>query len=108
MAQLRQDYDQFQKRGAEVVVIGPEDQNAFKRYWEKENLPYVGVANPDHSVLKAYGQRVKLLRLGRLPSVVVVDRAGMVYFQHHGNSMSDIPSNSRILQLLDEINALDG
>jgi hypothetical protein len=31
MAQLRQDYDEFVKRDAEVLVIGPEDEVAFAR-----------------------------------------------------------------------------
>lgn len=105
MAQLRQDYDRFRQRGAEIVVVGPEDADAFHAYWQQEDLPYIGLADPEHRVLKAYGQRVKLLKLGRLPSLVVVDRSGQVYFQHHGNSMRDIPSNERILSLIDELNA---
>ena len=33
---------------------------------------------------------------------------GMVRFVHYGHSMSDIPDNSELLALLDEINASDG
>ncbi len=32
MAQLRQDYNQFVKRDAEVIAIGPEDAASFSRH----------------------------------------------------------------------------
>ena len=40
MAQLRQDYQEFVAREAEVVVVGPEDREAFASYWEKEKIPF--------------------------------------------------------------------
>ena len=61
MAQLRQDYQKFTERDAEVVVVGPDSEQAFKDYWQKEELPYVGLADPTHTVAKRYGQEVKLL-----------------------------------------------
>ena len=65
----------------------------------------IGLPNPDHSVAKLYGQQVRLIKLGRMPALVIVDKGGKVYYQHHGNSMSDIPENERVLALLDELNA---
>ena len=35
MAQLRQDYQQFVNRDAEILIVGPDDQKAFVEYWEK-------------------------------------------------------------------------
>jgi len=32
MAQLRQDYDQFVEKNAEIIAIGPEDAPAFRKY----------------------------------------------------------------------------
>jgi len=104
MAQLRQDYQQFVERGAEIVVVGPENAEAFADYWEKENLPFVGLPNAKNSVLKLYGQQIKLFKLGRMPAQVVVDKQGMARFVHYGHSMSDIPPNSELLALLDELN----
>ncbi len=51
MAQLRQEYPEFQARGAEVVVVGPEDAEAFRRYWAKEQLPFIGLPDPSLSVV---------------------------------------------------------
>jgi peroxiredoxin len=104
MAQLRQDYQQFVERGAEVVVVGPEDQEAFQDYWEKEALPFVGLPDPTHSVLKLYGQEVNLFKLGRMPAQVAIDRNSVARYVHYGHSMQDIPPNDEILALLDELN----
>jgi peroxiredoxin len=105
MAQLRQDYPQFVARDIEVVVVGPEDARAFAAYWQKESLPFIGLPDPTHSVLKLYGQEVNLFKLGRMPAQVLIDKAGVARFVHYGHSMSDIPKNKEILALGDEINA---
>ena len=101
MAQLRQDYQQFVGRGAEVVVVGPDDEKAFERYWQEEQLPFVGLPDPRHTVLKLYGQKVNLFKYGRMPAQVLIDREGQARFVHYGHSMSDIPENGRILELLE-------
>jgi peroxiredoxin len=104
MAQLRRDYEEFVKRGAEIVVVGPEGESAFQDYWKKESLPFVGLPDPKASVLKLYGQEVSLFKLGRMPAQVVVNRHGNVRFIHYGHSMSDIPENEELLALLDKLN----
>ena len=104
MAQLRQDYQEFVKRETQVLVIGPEDARAFENYWNANDLPFIGLPDPHASVLKLYGQEVNLFKLGRMPAQVIVDKAGMARFVHYGHSMSDIPKNSEVLGLLDQIN----
>jgi peroxiredoxin Q/BCP len=104
MAQLRQDYQEFVDRKTEIVVAGPENAEAFKNYFEKNDLPFVGLPDPKASVLKLYGQEVNIFKLGRMPAQVVVDQQGVARFVHYGHSMSDIPENAELLTLLDEIN----
>jgi peroxiredoxin len=104
MAQLRHDYAEFVKRQTEIVVVGPEGAAAFEDYWQKNDLPFVGLPDPKASVLKLYGQEINLFKLGRMPAQVIVDQAGNVRFVHYGHSMSDIPENEEVLALLDEIN----
>mgnify|MGYP005850388219 CR=1 FL=1 len=103
MAQLRRDYDQFVARGAEILVVGPDDAAGFARYWGEHDLPFVGLPDPSHSVLKLYGQEVNLFKLGRMPAQAIVDRRGMVRYVHYGHDMSDIPPNDELLGLLDEL-----
>ena len=104
MAQLRQDYSKFVERDIEVVVVGPEDAKAFAAYYAKESLPFIGLPDPKHSVLKLYGQEVNLFKLGRMPAQVLIDKAGTARFIHYGHDMKDIPPNEEILALGDEIN----
>jgi peroxiredoxin Q/BCP len=105
MAQLRQDYAEFVARDIEVVVVGPENAEKFAAYFERESLPFTGLPDPGHSVLKRYGQEVNLFKLGRMPAQVLIDRQGVVRYAHYGHSMSDIPENAELLALLDEMNA---
>jgi peroxiredoxin Q/BCP len=105
MAQLRQDYTRFVERDAEILVVCPEDAGDVRAYWQREDLPYVGLADPGHEVAVRYGQEVKLLKFGRMPALAILDRDGVVRYEHHANSMSDIPSNKTVLDVLDKLNA---
>jgi peroxiredoxin Q/BCP len=104
MAQLRQDYQEFVDRQVALLVLGPENADAFKKYFEKNDLPFIGLPDPKASVLKLYGQEVNLFKLGRMPAQVIVDKKGMARFVHYGHAMSDIPENAELLALIDEIN----
>jgi peroxiredoxin Q/BCP len=101
MAQLRQDYEKFVRLDTEILIAGPEDANAFRDYWAKEKLPFIGLPDPDHKVLKLYGQEVKIFKFGRLPAQVMIDKSGKVRFVHYGHSMSDIPENKELLDLIE-------
>jgi len=104
MAQLRQDFAKFAERDAEIIVVGPEKAKAFRDYWQKEQLNFVGLPDPKHTVLKRYGQEVKLFKLGRMPAQVIVDKQGQARYVHYGHSMSDIPANDELLTILDQLN----
>jgi peroxiredoxin len=106
MAQLRQDQAEFVRRQTQVVVVGPENAAAFKKYWAENELPFTGLPDPQASVLKLYGQEVNLFKLGRMPAQVIVDRSSTVRFVHYGHSMSDIPENSELFALLDQVNGV--
>ena len=104
MAQLRQDYEKFVDLDTEVVVVGPEGPKQFAEYWQKHDLPFIGLPNPKHSVLKLFGQEVNLFKLGRMPAQVILDKQGKARFVHYGKSMSDIPENGELLELIKGIN----
>jgi len=107
MAQLRRDYARFVERDAEVVVVGPDDARAFADYWRVNDLPFVGLPDPDVGVLQLYRQEFNLFRLGRMPAQVVIDKRGIMRFVHYGKSMSDIPGSDELLALLDGLNRED-
>jgi peroxiredoxin len=104
MAQLRQDYDQFIEQDTAVLVVGPEDAKKFASYFTENDLPFTGLPDPKGSVLKRYGQEIKIFKFGRMPAQVLVDKQGIARFVHYGNSMRDIPQTTEILTLLEEMN----
>jgi len=103
MAQLRHDYQKFVEANAVIMVIGPESPTAYKAYFEKELLPFIGLPDPKHEVLKLFGQKVNLFKLGRMPGQIIVDKGGNVRYIHYGHDMTDIPANEEILNLLAKI-----
>jgi len=104
MAQLRDDHGKFEELDTAILVIGPENGKAFQVYWTKNNIPFIGIPDPKHEVLKLYGQEVNLFKLGRMPAMVIVDKTGMARFVHYGRTMSDIPSNQDVLKTLRSLN----
>lgn len=104
MAQLRRDYNKFTERDTEILVVGPDDTKAFSDYWDKHDLPFIGLPDPDHRVANIYGQQVKLLQMGRMPAQVLIDKSGRIRYRHLGNSMADITDNRKIFVLLEALN----
>lgn len=104
MAQLRQDFQKFVDRDAEIIAVGPEDAAAFSSFWESREMPFTGIPDPKHKIGKLYGQKVDMLKLGRMPALFVIDKKGVIRYSHYGNSMSDIPPDHDVLALLDDLN----
>ncbi len=105
MAQLRQDFTEFEKLETTILVVGPENAATFARYFKENDLPFTGLPDPAHTVLKLYGQQINLFKFGRMPAQVLVDKNGMARFIHYGHDMTDIPANSEMLALIEELNA---
>lgn len=101
--QLHQDFELFTKRDTIIVTIGPENAKSFKEYWSKNKLPFYGLPDEKHTVLKLYGQKVNLFKLGRMPAQMIIDKEGILRFVHYGHDMQDIPDNNELLGLLDEL-----
>ena len=103
MAQLRQDHALFEERDSIVVAIGPENREAFAKYWKDNGLTFIGIPDPKHEVADLYGQEMNLIKLGRMPAQMIVDKKGILRYVRYGRSMKDIPNNKDILGLLDDI-----
>lgn len=103
MARIRDEYDKFQQRGAQVLAVGPNTSAVFQQYWEKENIPFVGLPDPEHRIAVKYRQQVNLFKLGRMPLLCIIDRSGLIRFAHFGASMADIPENQTLLDVMDAL-----
>ncbi len=103
MAQLRQDYPKFVERNTEIIAIGPEDSKTFSDWWRQNQMPFIGIPDPKHEIADLYGQQVKLLKLGRLPASILIDKNGYVRYSHYGGSMADIPQSEEVIKVIDEL-----
>jgi len=104
MAQLRQDHQQYVDRNTEVIAIGPEESKVFKQWWDEHQMPFSGIADPGHVIADDYGQQVKLIKLGRMPATILIDKQGIIRYAHFGESMSDIPATDEMLEIIDSLN----
>jgi peroxiredoxin len=104
MAQLRLHFAEFEQRNAVLLVVGPEDAPAFIKYFGEHDLPFTGLPDPEHKVLDLYGQQFKLLRFGRMPAQVLIDKNGLIRFFCYGQDMTDIPTPTEMLKLVDALN----
>lgn len=103
MARLRRDYDELSRLDIAVLVVGPEKPAVFKRYWDRAQLPFTGLPDPEHRVSDLYGQDVQLLKLGRLPAQMLIDKSGVLRYVHYGHSMMDLPDVSAVEKFLPEL-----
>ncbi len=86
-----------------MIALGPDGPHAFKNYWQENDIPFIGLADIRSRVAGRYEQEVNLFKLGRMPALFVIDLHGVIRYAHYGDSMSDIPSNETVLQVVDEI-----
>ena len=98
--QLHQELNRLNELDIEVIIIGPENSDAFKKYWKRKSLSFIGLPDPDHSVLNLYGQVVNIFKLGRMPAQMLIDKFGFLKFVHYGNSMADIPDLDAIEKII--------
>lgn len=80
--------------------MGQDSKGQFEQMWGRKELPFIGLPDESERVAQLYHQQVKVLKLGRMPALFVIDREGVVRFAQYGKSMSDIPSNEEVMEVL--------
>jgi len=105
MAQLRQDKEQFEARGAVIVISGPDSRQDFEAFWQRNKMPFIGLPDSLHQVARAYGQEVKWFKAGRMPALMLIDQHGYLRYEHHGDSMADILPDDALLAMIDLLEA---
>ena len=104
LARLRDSYAEFTSRNSEILAVGPDSPQKFAKYWDENNIPYIGLPDVDKSISKLYKQEINLFKLGRMPLNAIVDLEGHIRFVHYGLSMADIPDNQTLLEVIDQLN----
>jgi thioredoxin-dependent peroxiredoxin len=78
MCSYRDDFSAFEKIGAVLLGLSPQDVDSHEKWAEKRNLPFPLLADVDKNVVDAYGVGGPIIGVRR--SVFVVDREGIVRF----------------------------
>ena len=100
---MRDDYEQFKSRGAEVVCIAPHDLSETRQLVESLRLPFPVLADGERKVFQAYDVASRAWSLGQRPGLYVLDFRGIIRFAHVGWQQWDIPSNRQVLDVLDSL-----
>jgi peroxiredoxin Q/BCP len=98
---LKEDDQAFSSLKTTVVVVAPHDAETVAEYWKREALPMIGLPDQEGRLAELYGQEWRLLKLGRMPALFLIDRKGTLAYAHYGESMADIPKNSEMLRILE-------
>ncbi len=98
MVRLHQEIDFFKSKNTNLVVIVPENEASLTKYLNKNSINLNFVSDSTHKIADKYNQAVKLLKLGRMPAQVLLDKNLNVVFEHHANNMKDIILESEIFK----------
>ena len=80
---VRDAWDEFRARGAEVLGISPDTVDSHVRFKQKHGLPFTLLADPEHEVAEEYGVWVERTSYGKTfmgieRSTFVIDADGTV------------------------------
>ena len=59
--------------------------------------------DPTKKVPKMLSQQVIMRKFGRMPAMLVVDKKGIIRFAYYSDSMSDIPRNEEVFEVIREL-----
>ena len=100
---MRDDYEQFTNRSAEVLAISAEPAARSEGYLRSHPLPFPTLVDEDHRVFDDYDATSRLMSLGQQPALFVIDADGVVRFGDVGAQQWNIPSTQAVLAVLDEL-----
>jgi thioredoxin-dependent peroxiredoxin len=81
--EFRDAFDEFRRRGVEVLGVSPDSVASHQKFKAKHELPFTLLADPEHEVADAYGVWVERSMYGKKSmgvkrSTFVIDRDGLV------------------------------
>lgn len=102
MAQLRQEYEQFQGTNTEILVMAPNKPASLARYIHANPTPFPILSDPDARTAERYG--VETIHAPFLTffvgSMFVVDRACVIRFVDYNVPLVRRPDDNRALATL--------
>jgi peroxiredoxin len=108
---LRDQIDEFEKRGAQVVAVDPHESHRLRHLLRSvgqraEELTYPILADPAHTVSATYGVAFQMnihTEWSNRPATFVIDKEGMIRYERRGKTYSDRPKPVELLRELDQM-----
>jgi len=103
-AHLRGDYEKFEELDTFLYTILVDTESNAKELEKKYARKYPVFYDEQEKVAKMLNQEKKLLKLGRMPGLLLVDKNGIIQYAYYGDNMHDIPENEEIIEVIKKIN----
>jgi len=68
-------------------------RNTYPIYYDKKE-----------KVSKMLNQEKKLLKLGRMPGLLILDKDNVIKYAYYSDSMKDIPENDELFEIIENLN----
>lgn len=86
-----------------ISVDSPEQSKALQATLaSKEGLEIPLLCDPSHEAVKAFGVYDHAHKIA-LPAIVILDRKGVVAWQHSGSSVFDRPDEAALIALVKQL-----
>ena len=100
---MRDRYGEFQERGAEILAIAPDTLEHAQGYFQRNDIPFPCLPDPDRDVYRQYDVKTAMVSLGQRPGLFVIDTEGVVRYAYLGWQQWEIPSVDETLRELDAL-----
>ena len=100
---MRDRYEGFQKRGAQVLAIAPDTIENARNFFQSHDIPFPCLPDPDRTVFRLYDVKSAMVSLGQRPGLFIIDKEGVVRYAYLGWQQWEIPSVDETLAQLDAL-----
>jgi peroxiredoxin Q/BCP len=100
---LRDSIEEFEKRHVQLLAIAPDTLERARAHFQRNDLPFPCLADPDRLAYRQYDVKSALVSLGQRPGLFIVDREGVVRYTYLGWQQWEIPSVQETLRELDAL-----
>jgi len=100
---LRDRIAEFEQRGARVIAIAPDTLEHAQEFFQRNELPFTCLADPDRKVFRQYDVKSAMISLGQRPGLFIIDEDGAVASAYLGFQQWEIPTIDDTLAELDKL-----
>ena len=100
---MTEQYQRFVEAGAEVLAVVYDSMERARQYFSDHNIPFMCLIDSNREVFDRYQVDNKLISLGQRPGLFIIDREGVVQFAHVGWQQWEIPDDSLVLEVCEDV-----